>query len=117
MISKSLCDSVGEGGGIVAEFFRDLQKPMRFSGGGGGVVAEIFRGLQNQTQFSGGGGDSSAEFCFSVASKHNFPLMGPFYIVFISRKGGPGPPGPPLNRPLDVQMGMRPHTKRQREKR
>ena len=32
------------GGGVVAEFFRGLQKPSRFSGGGG-VVAEIFRGL------------------------------------------------------------------------
>ena len=30
---KSLCDSVG--GGVVAEMFRDLKKPMRFSGGGG----------------------------------------------------------------------------------
>ena len=30
------------GGGVVAEFFRDLQKPSRFSGGGG-VVADIFR--------------------------------------------------------------------------
>ena len=30
------------GGGVVAEIFRDLQKPSRFSGGGG-VVAEIFR--------------------------------------------------------------------------
>ena len=43
MISKSLCHSVG-GGGVVAEMFRDLKKPMRFSGGG--VVAGIFRALQ-----------------------------------------------------------------------
>ena len=67
-------DSVG-GGGVVAEFFRDLQKPMRFSGGrggsrriftwspkayaiqwGGGVVAEIFRALQKHTRIDGGGG-------------------------------------------------------------
>ena len=41
MISKTLCDSVG-GGGVVAEFFSDLQNPMRFSGGGGGVVAHNF---------------------------------------------------------------------------
>ena len=33
-------DSVG-GGGVVAEFFRDLHEPTRFSGGGG-VVAELF---------------------------------------------------------------------------
>ena len=31
------------GGGVVAEIFRGLKKPMRFSGGG--VVAEIFRDL------------------------------------------------------------------------
>ena len=40
MISRSHPDSVG-GGGIVAEIFRDLQKPARFSGGGG-VVADNF---------------------------------------------------------------------------
>ena len=44
-------DSVG--GGVVAEIFRDLQKPMRFSGGG--VVADIFRDLENPMRFSGGG--------------------------------------------------------------
>ena len=43
------------GGGVVAEIFRDLQKPSRFSGGGG-VVAEIFRDLQKPSRFSGGGG-------------------------------------------------------------
>ena len=32
MISKSRRDSVG---GVVAECFRDLQEPTRFSGGGG----------------------------------------------------------------------------------
>ena len=55
-------DSVG--GGVVAEFFRGLRKPTRFSGGGvgsrmfpwstkadaiqwgGGIVAQFFRGLQ-----------------------------------------------------------------------
>ena len=41
------------GGGVVAEIFRDLQKPSRFSGGG--VVADIFRGLQEPSRFSGGG--------------------------------------------------------------
>ena len=43
-------------GGVVAEFFRDLKKPMRFSGGG--VVAEIFRGLKKPMRFSMGGGSS-----------------------------------------------------------
>ena len=43
-------DSVG----VVAEFFRDLKKPVRFSGGGG-VVAEIFRGLQKPGDSVGGG--------------------------------------------------------------
>ena len=38
MISKSRLYSVG--GGVVAQFFRDLQKPTRFSGGG--VVADFF---------------------------------------------------------------------------
>ena len=36
------------GGGVVAEFFRALQKPTRFSGGG--VVAEFFRRLQSPTR-------------------------------------------------------------------
>ena len=43
------------GGGVVAEIFRDLEKPMRFSGGGG-VVPEFFRDLQDPMRFSGGGG-------------------------------------------------------------
>ena len=42
-------DSVG--GGVVAEVFRDLKKPMRFSGGG--VVAEIFRDLKKQCTRAG----------------------------------------------------------------
>ena len=37
-----------------------------------------------------GGGGSSAEFSFSVTSKGNFPLMGPFFIFLLSRRGGPG---------------------------
>ena len=44
------------GRGVLAEIFRDLQKPARFSGGGGGVLAEIFRDLQKLARFSGGGG-------------------------------------------------------------
>ena len=43
-----------------------------------------------------GGGGGSAEFFFSVTSKRHFPLMGPFYIFLLSRRGGgPGPLGPP----------------------
>ena len=38
----------------------------------------------------GGGGNASY-----------FPLMGPFYIFFLSRRGGGAGPLPPLNRPLD----------------
>ena len=52
------------GGGVVAEFFRDLQNPMRFSGGGG-VVAEIFVNSDSLRDSVGGGG-SSAQFTFSV---------------------------------------------------
>ena len=48
MVSESRRDSVGRGrdsvGGVVADFFRGLQKPTRFSGGGG-LVGEFFRGL------------------------------------------------------------------------
>ena len=36
MVSGRRRDSVG-GGGVVAEFFRGLRKPTRFSGGGGVV--------------------------------------------------------------------------------
>ena len=35
MISPE-ADAIQWGGGVVAEFFRDLQEPTRFSGGGGG---------------------------------------------------------------------------------
>ena len=46
-------DSVG---GVVAEFVRDLQSPMQFSGGGGSSRNfHIFRDLQNPMRFSGGG--------------------------------------------------------------
>ena len=56
------------GGGVVAEFFRDLRKPTRFSGEG--VVAEFFRGL------------------------HTFSVNGPFYIFRgAQRRGARAPPG------------------------
>ena len=51
---KCHVDAIQWGGGVVAEVFRDLQNPMRFSGGGG-VVAEIFRELRKPTRFGGGG--------------------------------------------------------------
>ena len=55
------------GGGVVAEIFRALRKPMLFSGGG--VVAEIFRGLRKPMLFRGGPGLQKA------VSSRNFALM------------------------------------------
>ena len=66
-------------GGVVAEMFRGLQKPSRFSGGGGGVVAEIFRGLQKPARFQ-----------WERGSTIHFPLMGPLYIFGLFKGGGPG---------------------------
>ena len=59
------------GGGVVAEFFRDLQNPMRFSGGG--VVAQNF----------------------SVTSKGHFSLMGPFFSFYFPEGGARAPWAPP----------------------
>ena len=53
------------GGGVVAEFFRGLQNPTRFSGGGGGGVAEFFRGLKKPAGFSGGWGSRRVFFPWS----------------------------------------------------
>ena len=61
---KCHVDAIQWGGGVVAEIFRALQKPMRF--GGGGVVARRI-GL-------------------SVTSKQNFSLM----LCLLSRIGGRG---------------------------
>ena len=66
------------GGGVVAEVFRDLKKPMRFSGGRGGVAEEVFRGLKKPMRFS-----SSVRFNFSVT------------FFYFPEGGGPGPLGPP----------------------
>ena len=51
MISGNRRDSVG--GGVVPEFFRDLQQPTWFSGGGGGSdrIFPFFRDLQLRNQF------------------------------------------------------------------
>ena len=79
------------GGGVVAEIFRDLKNPMRFSGGG--VVAEILRGLRKAyaIQWGGGGGVVAQNF-FLRNLKTSFTLMGPFYIFLLSRRGGWAPP-------------------------
>ena len=96
MISGSRRDSVG-GGGVVAEIFSDLRKPSRFSGGG--VVAEVFRDLQTPARFSGGG------------STVHFPLMGPFFIYYLFKRGAPFcifgifNRGDPLFHFLDFQKG------------
>ena len=67
-------------GGVVTEFFRRLQNPTRFSGG---VVAEFFRRLQKPTRDSVGGGSSRM---FPGSPKDtNLPLMGPFYILGLSK--------------------------------
>ena len=59
---KCHVDAIQWGGGVVAEIFLHLNKPMRFSGGG--VVAEIFRGPQKPTRFGGGGGVVAQNFSF-----------------------------------------------------
>ena len=69
----------------------------RFSGGG--VVAEIFRGLQKPVRF-GGGGEYRRIFRFRHLTAAFF-VNGALLHFFTFPKGGPGPPGPPLNRPLD----------------
>ena len=61
----------------------------RDSVGGGSSRIFPWSPKTDATLFSGGG------------SARNFPLMGPFYIFSLSRRGGgPGPLPPPLNRPL-----------------
>ena len=40
--SPNKADAIQWGGGVVAEFFRVLQKPARFSFNGGGLYHEIF---------------------------------------------------------------------------
>ena len=90
MVFESRRDSVGGGGS--SRVFSVVSKSQHDSGGG--VVAEFFPPLSSKndaTRFSGGGG-----------SARNFPLMGPFYIFFLSQRGGARAPCPPLNRPLDV---------------
>ena len=49
---------------------------------GGGVVAECLRDLRKPARFQWGRG-----------STIHFPLMGPFYIFWIFKRGGRAPPG------------------------
>ena len=76
------------GGGVVAENFRDLNNPMRFSGGGGS--SRNFPWSPNAYAIRWGGGGSSAEFFFSVTSRRHFALMGPFldYLTFFESATG-----------------------------
>ena len=75
------------GGGVVAEFFRGLQKPMRFRGG---VVAEIFRYLKKPMRFR----DLKTAFFVNGALLHFFTFP----------KGGPGPLGPPPESATDIYI-------------
>ena len=116
-------DSVG--GGVVAEFFRGLRKPSRFSGGGGsssifswspkavaiqwgGGSSRIFSWSQEGVAVQWGGGVVVAFFRgLRKASRfsggggggwyQDFSADGPFCIFRLSKRG---PPGSPLNRPL-----------------
>ena len=56
MISRSRRDSVGGGGS--SRIFPRSPRADAIQWVGGGVVAEIFRDLQEPTRFSGGGGSS-----------------------------------------------------------
>ena len=94
---KCHVDAIQWGGGVVAEFFRDLQRPMRFSGGGG-VLAENFRDLKKPMRFSGGGGVVAQNFFFRYLQT-SVSVNGALLHFFTFPKGGAGPPGPPLNRP------------------
>ena len=60
----------------------------------GGVVADIFRYLKKPMRFSGGGGGSSGIFLFPNL-KTSFSVNGALLHFFTFPKGGPGPPGPP----------------------
>ena len=53
---KCQVDTIQWGGGVVAEFFRGLQKPGRLSGGGGSSRIFSCSPKADATQFSGVGG-------------------------------------------------------------
>ena len=65
---------------MVAEFFRDLQKPARFSGGGGS--SRIFPGHPKAGANQSGG----------RLVVNEFPLMGPFYFCAFPKGGARAPP-------------------------
>ena len=94
-MSKTLCDSVG--GGVIAEIFRDLEEPMRFSGGGSS------RNFSRKPTRLGGGGNSAELF---RELKTSFSVNGALFYFFTFLKGGPDPLGPPLNRPLNNKKGI-----------
>ena len=80
---KCQVDAIQWGGGGSSRIFSWSQRPDAIQWGGG-VVAELFRGHDS----------------VGAGSNMGFPFMGPFYIFGIFQRGGPGPQGPPLNRPL-----------------
>ena len=73
---KCHVDAIQWGGGGSSRNFPWSQKAYVVQWGGG-VVAELCRDLKKKYAIRWGGG-SSAEFLFSVTSKRNFTLMGPF---------------------------------------
>ena len=86
-----------------------------FSGEGGGVVAEFFRGLQSRRDSVGGG--SSRIFPWSPKADAIqwggvvtgfFGEWGPFTFLGFPKGGGPAPWAPPLNRPLYPSTSLSP---------
>ena len=69
-------DAIQWGGGVVTVIYGRLRKPSRFSGGGGS--SRILRNLRKPARFQWGRG-----------STIHFPLMGPFYIFGIFKRGAP----------------------------
>ena len=76
---KCHVDAIQWGGGSSRIFFRDLQNPMRFSGGG--VVAQ--------------------KFSLALPKYVIFRWWGPFGFFYFP-EGGARAPWPPLNRPLQI---------------
>ena len=61
------------GGGVVAEFFRDLLEPTRTRFSGGGGSSRIFSGTSKSLRGSvGGGGGVAGFFSLSPVAKSNF---------------------------------------------
>ena len=79
------------GGGVVAEFFRDLKKAYAIQWGGG-VVAEIFRDLKNAMRFSLCDFGLKTNYAIFRDLKTSFYLNEALLHFFTFPKGGPGPP-------------------------